>query len=273
MSPWERLLERPHARGHVVQLYQPGDERPLVRSVSLYLSEGLKRGEGALVIASTEHREGFVRELSNLGVDPASAIRRNRLVCRDAQETLSQFMVAGQPHWDKFELAVGAVMREVRPVEAQTGLRAYGEMVGLLWQARQFAAAIRLEQFWNKLLTRSSFNLYCAYSIDIFEKEFQVQALDGILCTHSHLMPSEPRGNLEAAIDSAMDEVLGTKGDALKVLIKSDHRSSWAVIPKGEAAILWLRRNLPDQAEHVIARAREYYERSIRQGHPAFADQ
>jgi hypothetical protein len=63
-------------------------------------------------------------------------------------------------------------------------------MVGLLWSARQFSAAIRLEQFWNKLLARSSFHLYCAYSIDVSEKQFQTHALDGVLSTHTHLIPN-----------------------------------------------------------------------------------
>ncbi len=273
MSPWERLLERPHARGHLVQLYQQGDEMSLVKNVSLYLSEGLKRGEGVLVIATAEHGEGFARELGRLGVDTASAIRENRLVYVDAQETLSRFMVAGQPHWGRFEVAAGSAMRAVRPQEDHPGLRAYGEMVGILWNQRQFAAAIRLEQFWNKLLAKSSFSLYCAYSIDVFDKEFHVAALDGVLCTHTHLLPCEPDGNLEAAVNLAMDEILGPKADGLRVLIKASYRPSWAVMPKGESAILCLRRNLPDQAEQVIARARDHYQRSLRLSGRLFAEE
>ena len=50
-------------------------------------------------------------------------------------------------------------------------------MVGLLWKARQFAAAIRLEQLWNKLLEQSAFSFYCAYAIDVFGKDFEVANL------------------------------------------------------------------------------------------------
>jgi hypothetical protein len=52
MSPWERLLEKPQPRGHFLQLYQRSEDRSLVRNVSLYVSEGLKRREGVLVIAT-----------------------------------------------------------------------------------------------------------------------------------------------------------------------------------------------------------------------------
>jgi MEDS: MEthanogen/methylotroph, DcmR Sensory domain len=99
-------------------------------------------------------------------------------------------MLAGQPNWDRFETVIRRAMREVRPARDHGGLRAYGEMVGLLWSARQFSAAIRLEQFWNKLLARSSFHLYCAYSIEVSERESQIHALDGVLSTHTNLIPN-----------------------------------------------------------------------------------
>jgi MEDS: MEthanogen/methylotroph, DcmR Sensory domain len=190
MSPWERLIAKPHARGHFVQLCEPDNKISLVRNVSLYISEGLQRGEGVLLIAAAENRDAFVCELGRLGVDTPSVMDRKQLVCVDAQHTLAQFMQAGQPDWDRFETAIRRAMREVRPARDHGGLRAYGEMVGLLWSGRQFSAAIRLEQFWNKLLARSSFHLYCAYSIEVSEKESQIHALDGVLSTHTHVIPN-----------------------------------------------------------------------------------
>jgi hypothetical protein len=132
-------------------------------------------------------------------------------------------------------------------------------MVGVLWKARQFAAAIRLEQLWNKLLEQSSFSLYCAYAIDVFGKEFAVANLDNVLCTHTHLVPSQPDGTLEAALNRSMDEILGSKADALRILIKANYRPAWAVMPAAEAIVLWLRKNLPEQADHIVARARYHY--------------
>ena len=258
MSPWERLLERPHARGHFVQLYQ-ADELALARNVGLYLWEGIRRGDGVLVIVTPEHRELFCRQLEQLGADTRQAIESRQLVFLDAHNTLAEFMVGGQPDWYSFEAAVSAAMRKVAPAKQDAGLRAYGEMVGILWNARQFAAAIRLEQLWNKLLEQSSFSLYCAYAIDVFGKEFHVANLDGVLCTHTHLVPAQPNGDLEKALKLGMDEVLGAKSDALKVLIKANHRPSWAVMPTAEAILLWLRKNLPAQADDIVTRARHHY--------------
>ncbi len=151
MSPWEKLLERPHSRGHFVQLYE-ADEVALTKNVGLYLWEGLRRGEGVLVIATLEHQAFFSTYLEHSGADLSALLGTRQLVFWDAQRTLSQFMVAGQPDWLEFESVIRTAMRQVQAAKGTEGLRAYGEMVGVLWKARQFAAAIRLEQLWNRLL-------------------------------------------------------------------------------------------------------------------------
>ena len=259
MSPWEKLLERPHSRGHFVQLYE-ADEVGLAKNVGHYVWEGLRRGEGVLLIVTPEHRELFSTNLSDMGANVPALLDSAQLIILDAQETLSKFMSAGQPDWSLFEKVVRDAMRQVRPEAGAEALRAYGEMVGVLWKARQFAAAIRLEQLWNKLLEQSSFSLYCAYAIDIFGKDFEVANLDSVLCTHTHLLPAQSDGSLEKAINRSMDEILGTKADALRVLIKANYRPGWAVMPTAENIVLWLRKNLPDQADEIVSRARHHYE-------------
>lgn len=258
MSPWDKLLECPHSRGHFVQLYE-ADELALIKNVGRYLWEGLRRGEGAMVIVTPEHGERFREELERLGGATGAYLSNRQLFLLDAEETLARFTVGGQPDWRRFEGAINEAMRQVHPAHVDAGLRAYGEMVGILWKARQFAAAIRLEQFWNKLLEQQSFSLYCAYAIDVFGKEFQVANLDSVLRTHTHLVPAQPNGNLEAALDLAMDEILGANANVLRVLIKEGNRTSWAVMPNAEALVLSLRQYVPGQADDILARARHHY--------------
>lgn len=257
VSAWKKLLEKPASGGHLVQLYQ-ADEQALATNVGQYLCEGQKRGDGLLVIADEENAQVFFAELEKQGADPKSLVRDGQLAFLDANETLSRFIVSGQPDWPLFQAAIGAAMRSVRPKTDLAGLRAYGEMVGILWRARHFAAAIRLEQFWNKLLAQSSFNLYCGDAIDVFGQEFQVGALDALLCAHTHLVPAT-HGNLESAINRAMDEILGSSAPDLKLLIKANYHPSWAVMPFGEAMALWLRTNLPKQADSILSLARQHY--------------
>jgi MEDS: MEthanogen/methylotroph, DcmR Sensory domain len=257
-SPWEKLLERPHPGGHFVQLYE-SDESALMANVGRYMWEGLRRGEGVLVIAAEEHRRMFSHGLESLGADISDLLKTRQLVLWDAQQTLQDFMVSGQPDWELFEVTIRAAMRQVRPQEGVEELRAYGEMVGILWKARQYAAAIRIEQLWNKLLERSSFSLYCAYEIDLFGRNFDLCRLEGVLSTHSHLLPGRTDGMLERSLYRSMQDILGPDADRLRVGIKANHRPSWAVMPSAERIVLWLRKNLPEEADRILQHAAAYY--------------
>jgi hypothetical protein len=42
-------------------------------------------------------------------------------------------------------------------------MRAFGEMVALLWAQGHNAATLRLEQLWNELIGQEALALFCAY--------------------------------------------------------------------------------------------------------------
>jgi hypothetical protein len=234
----------------LVQFYG-SDEESLAANVTKYLAEGLKKGEGAIVIATPEHVDLFKRRL---GVPDQSY----RVLWLDAEETLARFMVGGMPDWDRFqEIAVPAIQGILKETE---GLRAYGEMVGVLWTAGKRHAAILLEQLWNRLLSRSapSFNLFCGYPIDVLSKDFDPASVDALLCTHTHILPAEGR-RLETSLCQAMEEVLGSKAEGAESAMKDERfRARWGILPRSEGLILWLRRNLPLQADEILSRARSY---------------
>ena len=256
MTQRAELLDQPEPEEHFVQLYGK-DDRLLTRNVSRYLSEGLRRGDGLLVIATAEHRGSMVRRLTGERTY-TRAVLEGRLVFLDAEATLNRFMVDGEPDQARFERIIGEALAGVRTRAVHSGIRAYGEMVGVLWKAGQFSAAVRLEELWNDLLHASDVSLFCAYPIDVFSPEFQAASIDALLCAHTHLVPTDSA--LEGALNRAMDEVLGDRVNDLRRLIQANHRPAWAVIPKPEAIILWLRNNLPGSAERILDRARQYYQ-------------
>jgi hypothetical protein len=81
--------------------------------------------------------------------------------------------------------------------------------------------------------------------------------VDEILCAHTQLVPSGGT-DLVRAIDRAMGDVLGSRADGMRPLMKANHRPAWGEVPPGEAVILWLRNNLPDYADEIVGRARRY---------------
>src|SRR5689334_1580711 len=143
---------------HVVQFYE-ADQPQLIANVSRYLLGGLERGEGLLVIATELHSEQFRRELARLGQDVDHAILEHQVLFLDAHGTLMQFLVNGEPDAARFESVIRSAIQDIRPCSGGS-LRAYGEMVGLLWSAGRFSAAIRLEELWNALLTTVGFKLF-----------------------------------------------------------------------------------------------------------------
>jgi hypothetical protein len=84
-----------------------------------------------------------------------------------------------------------------------------------------------------------------------------------VLRTHTHLIPSQPNGTLEAALNLSMDEILGSKAEESRVLIRTNRRRACAVMPTAESTVLWLRNNLPEQAEHIVSRVRQHYHSEI----------
>lgn len=250
-----RMLVTPEPRGHFVQFCGP-DERFLVRNVGRFFCEGLEAGEGLVVIATPARQEAFIAEIARLGGDPQAAVAEGRFQVFDRDETLAQICVAGQPNKERFETVIGSALENV-PAER---IRAYGEMVGKLWDEGRRAEAILLEQMWNDLQTKLAFSLFCSYSIDVFGDDFELSRIDPVLCSHTHLFPGGLNRALEQALNTAMDEVLGDRVYGLRALIKANYRPAWGVVPKPESVILWLRNNLPELAEQVIGRAREHYQ-------------
>jgi hypothetical protein len=110
------------------------------------------------------------------------------------------------------------------------------------------------------MLRNSEASLFCAYPIDVFGPDFQTEKVDELLCSHTHLLPLEL--GLEEALGRAMQEVLGPRLDGLRESMRANHRPAWGKIPAAEALVLWLRNNLPDVADQILARARKYYRRA-----------
>lgn len=255
----QELLDSPRPQDHFVQLYT--DDDALARNVGRYLSEGFHEGEAAIVIATPEHQEAFRSNLLSrkVHVDPLEQSRK--LLFLDAARTLSLFMVHGRPEWSRFEAticsAVESLARDGRRV------RAYGEMVGLLWTSGEYSAAIKLEDHWNRIISSLDAVLYCSYPIDVFGKEFEATSVHAILCDHTHLLPEEEAEVLESAVRRAINAVVGPQAENFDQIVETNWPAKWGAVPSAERMILWVRENLPNCAPEILSRARdEYHSRS-----------
>ena len=131
-------------------------------------------------------------------------------------------------------------------------------MVGVLWEAGRFAAAIRLEEFWNALLRDGGFRLFCAYPIDVCGDGFHARPTSMPCMSYAHarraerLRSSRPRSTARCTTCSAR------RASALRPLMDAETGPSWAALPRAEATILWLRDNVPSLSGAILTRTREY---------------
>jgi hypothetical protein len=256
MPGWDQLHTCGARNQHLVQFYNR-DEPLLVTKVSHYLREGWRANEALLAAGTAQRNLAMADQLASLGVDVPAAINAGRLVFFDADEMAERLVVGGRADWGRFDALIGAAVREL--AAAFGAVRAYGEIVGVLWSRGEYEAAVALEEFWNRLMGASPLALFCAYPIDVLAEDLDQHALDRVIRTHTHVLPVGENGNLGVAVERAMVEVLGERSHGLRKLVDTYFRPSFAAVPKAEAMVLWLRTHLPQYADRILVRTREYY--------------
>ena len=171
--------------GHDVQFYDT--EEFLVASATTFLREGLRAGQPLIIICTEGHRRGFIKELA---LHPEHRIEGVEITWLDARQTMAAFMNGRMPDPELFEDTLGNVFEKVLAQRTYVVVRAYGEMVDLLWKDGNSEGAIALEELWNGLAAKYSFNLLCAYSMGNFHKESRGTDIAAICKCHgrSNLM-------------------------------------------------------------------------------------
>lgn len=153
-------------RGHAVNFYALDMEG--VDAVARYVAAGWTDGERVIVVATREHRTAIESRLRELGHDPVSEQAQGHYFPRDAEKTLESLMAGGSFDGARFIEVVGAMLRQAGAGGAR--VRAFGEMVALLWQSGSIEDALELELQWNRLMQEHDFELLCAYPTGVFDR-------------------------------------------------------------------------------------------------------
>lgn len=173
---------------HAVQFYR-GDAS-LVEILAHFARQGLPTAQPLVLIATADHRKALLRLLEGEGLTAAAVARRGSVWMLDAHEVLATFMVDGMPDTSRFFNSVGGIVDRAQQASGNAMVRAFGEMVDLLWKQGNAAAAIRLEQLWNTLAASRRFTLLCAYSLDNFRTEPQGFDIGDVCHLHTHVLPA-----------------------------------------------------------------------------------
>jgi len=177
---------------HIVQIYE--NDKIFLDSLEGFIGSGILAGEAVIVIATQEHLQAINERLINQGFDVAGLIASDRFMALEANEVLSQFMVNGWPDEQLFFKMVTTIFK--RAQKNSLKVRAFGEMVALLWEQGFNGATVQLENLWNQFHKKGAFSLFCAYPKTGFTQDISA-SIHTICCEHSKVIDGSPRPSTE----------------------------------------------------------------------------
>jgi hypothetical protein len=168
---------------HVVEMYEAEDE--FVLSLESYVHGGIAAGENIVLIATPAHLEALEQRLLKAGLNLCEARAQDRYIELDAEETLARFMVNGWPDAKRFQEVIGGVLARASSNGAR--VRAFGEMVAILWAKKLYAATVQLEHLWQRLCGEKGLSLLCAYPVS-GPTDSAARSMREICEAHSHVI-------------------------------------------------------------------------------------
>jgi hypothetical protein len=168
---------------HLVQIYE--DACAFLDSLEGFVAGGLRAGDSVIVIATAAHLQDLDERLLAQGLDIAAAQARDQYIFADAEATLAKFMVNGWPDELLFTQTVSELL--VRARHGGRRVRAFGEMVALLWADGHNGATVRLEHLWHAFCQSEAFSLFCAYPRSGFTQDASASIAE-ICATHSRVV-------------------------------------------------------------------------------------
>ena len=240
-----------HIHPHVVQFYE--SDEFLYDAVTGFIAGGLQVGQPAVIIARKENRRAFAARFERAGLDFDGACRSGDLAVHDAHDALASFMRGSIVDEDRFRLEIGGIIDRSlrgRPIS----VRAFGEMVDVLFRDGNTSAAIRVEELWNELAGNRSFELLCAYAISNFYTESHAEQLKDICARHSHVVPAE---SYSLIIDDQQraHKVIELQQRARALQVEIEHRKA---IERALREALAERQTAREDAERAAAAKTEF---------------
>ena len=169
---------------HLVQIY--ANEGVFLDTLEGFAAGGLQRGDGVIVIATPAHLSALNGRLSARGFNLDAARARDQYIPLEAKEILAKFIVRGWPDDKLFEQLVSDLI--VRARGNGRPVRAFGEMVAVLWATGYSGATLQLEHLWHAFCKKEQFSLFCAYPRVGFTQDAE-SSMKEICATHSKIVP------------------------------------------------------------------------------------
>lgn len=168
---------------HSVQIYE--NDNVFLDTLESFAKAGLLAGDSVILIATEPHLDTMNERLTRNGFDMAALKAADQYMPVSADEALSHFMVNEWPDEALFNAYITQVI--LRASWKNRKVRAFGEMVAVLWEKGLSGATVQLEKLWCQLHRKDSFTLYCAYPKSGFTQS-ATESINKICSLHARVI-------------------------------------------------------------------------------------
>lgn len=177
---------------HVVQIFE--DPEVFLNLLEGFVAGGITVGDGVIVLAQRHYLQALEERLLFHGYDLAGLAARNQYIGLDAEYVLSKIMVNDWPDYHLFMETMEGLFQRAR--QQQRGVRAFGDLVAVLWGQGKSGATVMLEYLWNTLCEKEPFSLFCAYPQSGFDQDSR-SAIKNICSTHTQMVTGWEKSKTE----------------------------------------------------------------------------
>lgn len=171
---------------HALHVYS--DDTALATTVAGFLAPAFADGHAILSIGTRPHIAAIEQRLRTDGHDVDAARARGQYLTLDAERAVALLLHDGLPTKETFDRVVGAHLD--RLVADHGKVRAFGEIVNVLWRDGKRAAALRLEELWNDALGYHPLSLICGYAERTIREPASSAPPEVVSSVHGRVIPA-----------------------------------------------------------------------------------
>jgi hypothetical protein len=162
------------------------EDSVLASTVASFLAPAFAEHQALIAIGTPEHLAAIEDRLRSTGHDIDGARASGQYASVDAHWAVQQLTAYGMPTAERFNAILGPHIK--RAADEYGSIRAFGEIVSLLWRDGKRQAALRLEELWNEALGYHPLALLCGYNVRSFTDAADAKGVIGIINSHTNVI-------------------------------------------------------------------------------------
>jgi len=183
---------------HLVQFYE--NDHIFLNTLEGFAGSGILAGESIIIIATAKHIASLNKRLLSQGFNLTQLKAAGQYIPIEVNDVFKKILVNGWVDETMFNEFVIKLIDGAK--HGGRKVRAFGELVAVLWEQGNCGVTVQLEHLWHKLYHQLNFTLYCAYPKIGFTQS-PSDSIDIICKSHSKILDGQARPSTEIYYKSA----------------------------------------------------------------------